>query len=225
MTAKSMGSSPPTRGALEPRLQPVPQARIIPAYAGSTTPPSPTAATSTDHPRLRGEHGMDEATNVGLAGSSPPTRGAREGGQLPVVIFRIIPAYAGSTGHPRSGRVPGGDHPRLRGEHTAGFHAPVRTSGSSPPTRGALRWARKLDRRAGIIPAYAGSTHHHGPPPAGAQDHPRLRGEHMPVTSTSTVLVGSSPHTRGAHALVEDDHGGCGIIPAYAGSTDLWGAG
>ncbi len=33
------------------------------------------------------------------------------------------------------------------------------------------------------------------------------------------VLLGSSPHTRGAHAASLDDAIGTGIIPAYAGST------
>ena len=50
------GSSPHTRGA--PENGPVGPARggIIPAYAGSTGPRPPARRTSTDHPRIRGEH-------------------------------------------------------------------------------------------------------------------------------------------------------------------------
>ena len=52
-----------------------------------------------------------------------------------------------------------------------------------------------------------------------AADHPRIRGEHETLLESRLNLVGSSPHTRGAHQ--ERSRGGhqCGIIPAYAGST------
>ena len=50
-------------------------------------------------------------------------------------------------------------------------------------------------------------------------DHPRIRGEHLRFRRVVLELVGSSPHTRGAHvrpyAVLENR----GIIPAYAGST------
>ena len=69
-------SAPPTRGA--PRRASVEHAcsRIIPAYAGSTTPPWHLAAPAQDHPRLRGEHCSNPGADRGGVGSSPPTRGA-----------------------------------------------------------------------------------------------------------------------------------------------------
>ena len=51
----------------------------------------------------------------------------------------------------------------------------------------------------GIIPAYAGST--------------------RTKVSTKAWHVGSSPHTRGAHAGLNAADWAKGIIPAYAGST------
>ncbi len=51
------GSSPPTRGALGHRDGHVDVDGIIPAYAGSTPAVPLDAPGSTDHPRLRGEHG------------------------------------------------------------------------------------------------------------------------------------------------------------------------
>ena len=59
-------------------------------------------------------------------------------------------------------------------------------------------------------------------------DHPRIRGEHSKLATTTPPLSGSSPHTRGALGAgpVEGPHGR--IIPAYAGSTfpcDLQGDG
>ena len=200
----------------------VPFSRIIPAYAGSTETgivrhvgdegssphtrgarwsASEATSTTTDHPRIRGEHPLAHLGDVGCR--------------------RIIPAYAGSTPRPtRPGScVPGSsphtrgaldaaearvkeieDHPRIRGEH---FDGPL-----------------ALAHLRGIIPAYAGSTlpsrrypqdrrgsspHTRGAPLDQArhgqalQDHPRIRGEHVLCT----------------HELL----GVCGIIPAYAGST------
>ena len=72
---------------------------------------------------------------------------------------------------------------------------------------------------AGIIPAYAGSTHRRTWTRPRARDHPRVCGEHSTRTSTRSRSAGSSPRMRGAPPLVgcEDEAGG--IIPAYAGST------
>ena len=52
-----------------------------------------------------------------------------------------------------------------------------------------------------------------------AWDHPRIRGEHIPLTRVRTMSSGSSPHTRGAHTQPSDSGPTLGIIPAYAGST------
>ena len=71
----------------------------------------------------------------------------------------------------------------------------------------------------GIIPAYAGSTWSSSAYSLSSEDHPRIRGEHAILYRCSTLLPGSSPHTRGAlYCSVRHRQGG-GIIPAYAGST------
>ncbi len=134
------------------------------------------------------------------AGSSPHTRGAPFDGLCPL----------------QDGR----DHPRIRGEHARSISA--------------------VNGRVRIIPAYAGSTANGrvraaeargssphtrgarlGEPRRGrdAEDHPRIRGEHVwqhrrallcngiipayagsttPLGATSKWSSGSSPHTRGA---------------------------
>ena len=91
------GSSPHTRGA-RVQHQPVKaQPRIIPAYAGSTTGRTAGEHRHRDHPRIRGEHTIDDRRRILTNGSSPHTRGARvrESGEHPA--GGIIPAYAGST--------------------------------------------------------------------------------------------------------------------------------
>ena len=72
--------------------------RIIPAYAGSTSPSLVHISPIPDHPRIRGEHPDEDAFAVFHYGSSPHTRGAPQEGDEALPGERIIPAYAGSTG-------------------------------------------------------------------------------------------------------------------------------
>ena len=75
----------------------------------------------------------------------------------------------------------------------------VRSSGSSPLTRGALRVRENKRRRGRLIPAHAGST--------------------ALVISSLVFLMGSSPLTRGALHIILGDQLFVGLIPAHAGST------
>ena len=153
-----VGSSPHTRGALSriSRSDPVP--RIIPAYAGSTSPSSTSPSRRPDHPRIRGEHADKSAPILMTLGSSPHTRGAQACECHYFFAFRIIPAYAGSTRPGRGRPAPHRDHPRIRGEHWGGVVDCVVVGGSSPHTRGALASRTCKPSWPRIIPAYAGST-------------------------------------------------------------------
>ena len=193
------GSSPHTRGALSWFFADEDAVGIIPAYAGSTLPGLQVLVGVEDHPRIRGEH----------FGDAPAED----------VDTRIIPAYAGSTRSGQCGPHCRGDHPRIRGEHSGRRLTPHCRHGSSPHTRGALAAFNMSIDFTGIIPAYAGSTTSAprcAHPPA---DHPRIRGEHWSQRDTFRRAKGSSPHTRGALRQQHLPRAGCGIIPAYAGST------
>ena len=133
------GSSPHTRGAPRCSCAALLRSGIIPAYAGSTATTAALSCTT--------------------RGSSPHTRGAPEIFGVWQNRRRIIPAYAGSTGRRGTGRMTPPDHPRIRGEHRQGDAGRAGGGGSSPHTRGARRRAHDCRGRAGIIPAYAGSTH------------------------------------------------------------------
>ena len=193
------GSSPHTRGAHPPAVRRRPHRRIIPAYAGSTRRGSSPGRSSTDHPRIRGEHHARRRVDVAGEGSSPHTRGARRQEEIEARHVRIIPAYAGSTEpapHPSATRP---DHPRIRGEHS--------------------EWEEMLSFELGIIPAYAGSTNCAPKPTVKSRDHPRIRGEHRSISKHRQVAEGSSPHTRGALCAQPRIPRNLRIIPAYAGST------
>ena len=91
------GSSPHTRGARGHGFAGLVGGRIIPAYAGSTSASRTSGNTTWDHPRIRGEHSKLQSDRNKLTGSSPHTRGARDGEGAQAAGQRIIPAYAGST--------------------------------------------------------------------------------------------------------------------------------
>ena len=178
------------------------------------------------------------------SGSSPHTRGAR-----------------GLTGT-ESIRWP--DHPRIRGEHAGDDRL------GRPRHRIIPAYAGSTTSKVAPYVASRGSSPHTrgAPQPSCRQswrlwDHPRIRGEHhaytfranwvlriIPAYAGSTLpqclrnlaALGSSPHTRGAHAHRSSSSSGtrdhprirgehcqpcrfaqleCGIIPAYAGSTHL----
>ena len=237
---RAEGSSPHTRGAPRAGQSCGVRGGIIPAYAGST----PTATTRTparpDHPRIRGEHSGPWSPKSPSGGSSPHTRGALCLSTSSRSDPRIIPAYAGSTGHFHAFWRRFQDHPRIRGEHLAVGDEDTHTVGSSPHTRGAplpqarggalscgssphTRGARtgwRPGRRSiRIIPAYAGSTRLMGAVGSILPDHPRIRGEHLYPRERPGAGSGSSPHTRGAQRILAKDPVTARIIPAYAGST------
>ena len=111
------GSSPHTRGAHHERTIERSVSRIIPAYAGSTSPVAGHRAGGRDHPRIRGEHNGRCTRGFARLGSSPHTRGAPAAVPDVALVAGIIPAYAGSTGSVWPSSTPRRDHPRIRGEH------------------------------------------------------------------------------------------------------------
>ncbi len=172
------GSSPRPRGARPgfPRDR-LPRG-IIPASAGSTTPASRRRLTSTDHPRVRGEHSSAIFSELTSIGSSPRPRGARLSSGRTEPCTGIIPASAGSTTYVLSRPGPTRDHPRVRGEHLTGRRAVWSEWGSSPRPRGARGADGRSPHFRRIIPASAGSTRSSSLRRAGRRDHPRVRGEH-----------------------------------------------
>ena len=216
-----VGSSPHTRGARLRQSRERQRPGIIPAYAGSTLPSAGARPVGRDHPRIRGEHVTTSLSGSCMSGSSPHTRGALTFADEPVQHVRIIPAYAGSTVEPSEMLTAQKDHPRIRGEHRGGASGTDDIPGSSPHTRGAHSGWPEGSRTPGIIPAYAGSTERGHGDVNRAWDHPRIRGEHGIPKIRATLIVGSSPHTRGAQPSRSRLWTWSRIIPAYAGSTRL----
>ena len=111
-----------------------------------------------DHPRLRGEYKQRILREFRYLGSPPLTRGI-----LYTLLFYpqavgITPAYAGNTRVANFIQYGDGDHPRLRGEYSAGIAMNLALGGSPPLTRGILRKTLSNVRGQRITPAYAGNT-------------------------------------------------------------------
>ena len=213
------GSSPRMRGALGVSVMRPLQARIIPAYAGSTLRPHHAPGHHEDHPRVCGEHFHAPESADPMPGSSLRMRGAQTFDFDVNRARGIIPAYAGSTGAVPKYCSDCGDHPRVCGEHLYVISLPFGGVGSSPRMRGA-RGLGVVDLVVGgIIPAYAGSTGCYKRFVSRDRDHPRVCGEHLTHLLEKGHEQGSSPRMRGAPPHGHRASRRRRIIPAYAGST------
>ena len=134
----------------------------------------------------------------------------------------LIPGYAGRNGTARPACAGSVAHPRIRGEHYDPAGVVHADEGSSPHARGA-RVRKRVQRRAGgLIPACAGNAMGGRCTPSDTAAHPRMRGEHGPSVDRSCVLIGSSPHARGAPPGARHADLDARLIPACAGSTPWW---
>ena len=97
-------------------------------------------------------------------------------------MTRIIPACAGSTDDLAVCEHLFWDHPRVRGEHRYVPCRHVLDLGSSPRARGAHSEFGNSHGVSWIIPACAGSTRRRTGRLRARGDHPRVRGEHLPLS-------------------------------------------
>ena len=154
-----------------------------------------------------------------VRGSSPLTRGKRFRRCRGRARRRLIPAHAGKTlpacRWARRARA----HPRSRGENLVGEQNVPIEHGSSPLTRGKLRFPVLGAARAGLIPAHAGKTCRCCPHSSRRWAHPRSRGENSYTSAIDCLPVGSSPLTRGKRSDPRVPRVRRGLIPAHAGKT------
>ena len=152
-------------------------------------------------------------------GSSPLTRGKRNGRDGGSRRTGLIPAHAGKTRSRASWVWPIWAHPRSRGENPG--YTPGRDiyHGSSPLTRGKLRPDTLRRRTVGLIPAHAGKTPRSRPRSWSPRAHPRSRGENGIPAAPPPTRTGSSPLTRGKRCSTRRTSPRVGLIPAHAGKT------
>jgi hypothetical protein len=112
--------------------------RFIPAHAGNTISMACSRVMNAVHPRACGEHPSLHSTRAERSGSSPRMRGTRADLLVDLGDMRFIPAHAGNTARPVSGRSLTSVHPRACGEHVVGWARRMIWVGSSPRMRGTL---------------------------------------------------------------------------------------
>ena len=130
------GSSPLTRGKLDPEEVPVKVAGLIPAHAGKTPRAARRPPWTSAHPRSRGENAPGMASASWFQGSSPLTRGKRTDAHRGFLAVRLIPAHAGKTYAWQGPPARSAAHPRSRGENRRTRTCVLSPLGSSPLTRG-----------------------------------------------------------------------------------------
>ncbi len=213
------GSSPRGRGTQRFFRAVVNCKRIIPAWAGNTSPDCVASNDTTDHPRVGGEHFLIMLFMLCISGSSPRGRGTRADVWGVCCMGRIIPAWAGNTRSSRSEQLMQTDHPRVGGEHSETKLPVPKVCGSSPRGRGTHGRAAAEHAENRIIPAWAGNTPAQPFQQVRQPDHPRVGGEHSKAVSSKIVDYGSSPRGRGTltERLIRQKIGR--IIPAWAGNT------
>ena len=190
-----------------------------PAYAGKTREAVPDRPPFSKHPRLRGEDGHCLNFKVIVVETPPLTRGRPDIDSGLIHSVGNTPAYAGKTGRPLTPATRPRKHPRLRGEDKSWNHHHCRRSETPPLTRGRQQAARRLRRRDGNTPAYAGKTSRTTALSARSRKHPRLRGEDDDKRRPLGEVSETPPLTRGRLSRKFRRRTSLGNTPAYAGKT------
>jgi len=175
-----------------------------------------------DHPRARGEYGVEAWHSCGAIGSPPSARGIHRHQGPDSAGAGITPERAGNTPAHRMRRYGNGDHPRARGEYQAKSAAAGRLVGSPPSARGIQHQWCVDGTYHGITPERAGNTAANGLARSPIRDHPRARGEYGNVTPFRLNQPGSPPSARGIRYHQRLAEGGQRITPERAGNTFLF---
>jgi len=174
---------------------------ITPACAGSRQYLERDRIRVADHPRVCGEQYTKAWTARKMRGSPPRVRGAEMLYHKFIYAIRITPACAGSSHpchHPRPCHP---DHPRVCGEQCIKYATACYNRGSPPRVRGAGQHILLSWLCIRITPACAGSRLSINEGEKTAEDHPRVCGEQLGLSTIPWTMMGSPPRVRGAVGL------------------------
>ena len=152
-------------------------------------------------------------------GSPPLARGTVVPVAVPASSSRITPACAGNSGRRTDNSPCLWDHPRLRGEQLTVPPRWAKRLGSPPLARGTDPVPPVKYVFIGITPACAGNSLGFGIAGTAIRDHPRLRGEQMPMHGYKDIYQGSPPLARGTACAYPHGTKRRRITPACAGNS------
>ncbi len=213
------GSPPLARGPQRPSRTGPGHRRLTPARAGTTRPTRRANASSTAHPRSRGDHCCGSHRTWSASGSPPLARGPPDRRPLAVLVQRLTPARAGTTWARTIGAGAITAHPRSRGDHMVPIIGPASGIGSPPLARGPGDVAGRKALHPRLTPARAGTTGGEDDPVHGGAAHPRSRGDHHQPSPPPFSAGGSPPLARGPRAPVRSWLMPRRLTPARAGTT------
>ncbi len=191
--------------------------RITPACAGKSFDPACRQCGKEDHPRVCGEKCGIYMGKRFDQGSPPRVRGKADPNGRRAGCLGITPACAGKRIQARQALGKREDHPRVCGEKAAHRLRPMPRRGSPPRVRGKDGYAPIGAQVTGITPACAGKSSISSQKAFAREDHPRVCGEKMYCSPSSSVTTGSPPRVRGKAQAAADALVAAGITPACAG--------
>ena len=172
------GTPPRRRGPQRGHGRELRGERNTPASAGTTASRRGRPASTTEHPRVGGDH-TPGWNVVPYESGTPPRRRGPHGGEGRLDRYRRnTPASAGTTMtdllHPRIMT----EHPRVGGDHRQPWRGPGPSTGTPPRRRGPRHQhgAHRQPRRN--TPASAGTTTGSIPCRTTRTEHPRVGGDH-----------------------------------------------
>ena len=154
-------------------------------------------------------------------GSSPRGRGKRGEAGRDDPRAGLIPAWAGKTVLDNAEYFTAWAHPRVGGENISSRDSGMSSKGSSPRGRGKLDRAGNRLAIQRLIPAWAGKTGSVARSCGVRRAHPRVGGENCFAISKTGCVPGSSPRGRGKPWELGHKGSAAGLIPAWAGKTDV----
>ena len=170
---------------------------------------------------MRGEKEEPAPKPISDLGSPPRARGKARDSQAHHAGRGITPACAGKSRLSPKRETLWGDHPRVRGEKSRPFWAPVAMRGSPPRARGKDAGDIRPRRTPGITPACAGKRGIYLFIAYLKGDHPRVRGEKAIGQQGFSSLEGSPPRARGKGTAKTSACRLVGITPACAGKSTI----
>ena len=132
--------------------------KIAPAHAGTSLPVYSATKCQEDHPRTRGDKGLQYTAPPISQGSPPHTRGQESTLLRVTARGRITPAHAGTRKITAFTTSNWEDHPRTRGDKIVQGNDGHDLLGSPPHTRGQARPLPGRRAQHRITPAHAGTS-------------------------------------------------------------------
>ena len=168
---------------------------------------------------MGGDHPAGTPPVASSLGSPPHGRGPLHPGAGHRHHVGLTPAWAGTTSTAAASRPAARAHPRMGGDHLGRELGLAFAEGSPPHGRGPPLEHAEHRGRAGLTPAWAGTTNNEVNREGMVRAHPRMGGDHSMAFHHGKGTAGSPPHGRGPPRRCRRRPDRQRLTPAWAGTT------